>query len=297
MKVWEYSGLPPSHRGGQWHLWGCCVNWLQDFKIFIQTAGWRYDYIKQPNYVWSAWIDSETANLKHWYAWDVYEKIKYLFMSWSMFFFVQPYTQSCHKQCWLQWCGPRGRAWRCLSTQLSDSHVEVRPSSFGAALFILMIRPTLKRKDSSSLLWLLATRQLLTQEDTAAAMAATTLRRPPSTSMCQVASDFSFHPSYCTSWIVVVKLLANWRWISSLQTFCSINAHRSTNTVCTIHDTFWKPCVESRWNGDSLPCDRPQRQRLSDSHWDQSGSGQCLWQQERFRWPLQRWHVCLQGPH
>lgn len=122
-------------------------------------------------------------------------------------FFVQPCTQCCHSQCWLQWCGPRGRAWRCLSTQLSDSHVEVRPSSLGAALFIFMIRPTLKRKDSSSPLWLLTMRQQLIQENTSATMSsATTLKRLSSTFMCQVGSVLSFCPSYCTSWIVAVML-------------------------------------------------------------------------------------------
>lgn len=126
----------------------------------------------------------------------------------KVFFFVQPWTQCCHSQFWLQWCGPRERAWRCLSTQLSDSHVEVRPSSLGTALFIFMIRLTLKRKDSSSPLWLLAMRQQLIQENTSATMSsATTLRRPSSTFMCQVGTDLSFCPSYCTSWIVAVMLL------------------------------------------------------------------------------------------
>lgn len=234
-------------------------------------------------------------------------------MSWSKCFFVQPCTQCCHSQCWLQWCGPRGRAWRCLSTQLSDSHVEVRPSSLGAALFIFMIRPTLKRKDSSSPLWLLTMRQPLIQENTSATMSsATTLKRPLSTFMCQVGTDLSFCPSYCTSWIVAVMLFekklyiicyyeafCTWQhWISSLKTFWPINTHRSTNAVCTIHCPFWKPCAdESRWNGDSVPRDGPQHQHLSDSHWDQSGSARHLWHKERFRWPLRGWDICLQGPH
>lgn len=105
----------------------------------------------------------------------------------------QPCTQSCHSQCWLQSCGPRGTAWRCLSTPLSDSHVEVRPSSSGTALFISMISSTLKKKDSSSPLWLLAMRRPPIQENTSVIMTqATTLRRPPFIFMCQVLIFFFF---------------------------------------------------------------------------------------------------------
>lgn len=75
-------------------------------------------------------------------------------------------------------------------------------------------------------------------------------------------------------------------WQTDIE-FLSKNIHRSRNAICTILDPFRKPCAdEPWWNGDSLPCDGPQCQSLSDSHWDQSGSTQYLWQQERIHWPL-----------